>query len=73
MGKIRVSWTGLGRPGCTPGSVGADKSYSNRKIRTYLRKRGIRLPEKKDLEAAHLRRGARGGRPLGFDKDRYPV
>ncbi|WP_078913767.1 MULTISPECIES: IS5 family transposase [unclassified Streptomyces] len=73
MDKIRVPRTGLGRPRRTPDSVGADKAYSNRKIRTYLRKRGIRhvIPEKKDHEAARLRRGSRGGRPPAFDKDRY--
>ncbi|BDM74833.1 hypothetical protein HEK616_83200 (plasmid) [Streptomyces nigrescens] len=53
--------------------MGADKAYSNRKIRAYLRKRGIRhaIPEKKDHKAARLRRGSRGGRPPGFDKGRY--
>ncbi|MGV4926525.1 IS5 family transposase [Streptomyces sp. BHT-5-2] len=73
MDKIRVPRTGLGRPRRTPDSVGADKAYSNRKIRTYLRKRGIRhvIPEKKDHKAARLRRGSLGGWPPGFDKDRY--
>ncbi|MFI1205771.1 IS5 family transposase [Streptomyces sp. NPDC020883] len=73
MDKIRVPRTGLGPPRRTPDSVGADKAYSNRKIRTYLRKRGIRhvIPEKKDHKAARLRRGSLGGRPPGFDKDRY--
>lgn len=60
---------GRGRPRRTPASVSADKAYSNRKIRSYLRKRGIRhvIPEKKDHKAARLRRGSRGGRPPGFD------
>ncbi|MFE0381138.1 IS5 family transposase [Streptomyces inhibens] len=73
MDKIRVPRTGLGRPRRTPDSVGADKAYSNRKIRAYLRKRGIRhvIPEKKDHKAARLRRGSHGGRPPGFNKDRY--
>ncbi|MFF0013142.1 IS5 family transposase [Streptomyces sp. NPDC005374] len=73
MDKIRVPRTGLGRPRRTPDSVGADRAYSNRMIRAYLRKRGIRhvIPEKKDHKAARLRRGSRGGRPLGFDKERY--
>ncbi|MFG3365033.1 transposase [Streptomyces sp. NPDC048156] len=64
MGKIRVPRTGVGRPRRIPDSVSADKAYSNRTIRTYLRKRGIRhvIPEKKDHEAARLRRGSRGGR-----------
>lgn len=73
MDKIRVPRLGLGRPRRTPDSVGADKAYSNRKIRAYLRKRGVRhvIPEKKDHKATRLRRGSRGGRPPGFDKARY--
>ncbi|WP_374704553.1 IS5 family transposase [Streptomyces sp. NL15-2K] len=73
MDKIRVPRVGRGRPRRTPDSVAADKAYSNRKIRSYLRRRGIRhvIPEKKDHKAARLRRGSRGGRPPGFDKDRY--
>ncbi|UOB15897.1 IS5 family transposase [Streptomyces sp. HP-A2021] len=73
MDKIRVPRLGLGRPRRTPNSVAADKAYSNRKTRTYLRKRGIRhvIPEKNDHKAARLRRGSGGGRPPGFDKDRY--
>ncbi len=73
MDKIRVARAGLGCPRRTPDSVGADKAYSNRKIRTYLLKRGIRhvIPEKKDHKAARLRRGSRGGRPPGFDKEGY--
>ncbi|WP_385117929.1 IS5 family transposase [Streptomyces sp. NPDC059134] len=73
MEKICVPRRGRGRPRRTPASVSADKAYSNRKIRSYLRKRGIRhvIPEKKDHKAARLRRGSRGGRPPGFDKERY--
>lgn len=73
MDTIRVPRTGLGRPRRTPDSVGADKAYSNCKIRTCPRERGIRhvMPEKKDHKAARLRQGAHGGRPPGFDKDRY--
>jgi transposase len=73
MDKIRVLRLGPGRPLRTPDSVGADKAYSNRQIRAYLRQRGIRhvIPEKRNHEAARLRRGAHGGRPPGIDKDRY--
>ncbi|WP_326846956.1 transposase [Streptomyces kaniharaensis] len=54
-------------------SVSADKGYSNRWIRRYLRRRGIRhvIPEKADQAANRVRRGRAGGRPPGFDKDRY--
>ncbi|SCK23343.1 Transposase DDE domain-containing protein [Streptomyces sp. AmelKG-E11A] len=73
MDKIHVPRARRGRPRRTPDSVSADKAYSNRKIRAYLRKRGIRhaIPEKKDHKAARLRRGSHGGRSPGFDKDRY--
>ncbi|WP_420823491.1 transposase [Streptomyces natalensis] len=38
---IRVPRTGLGRTRCRPDQVIADKAYSSRGFRTYLRKRGI--------------------------------
>lgn len=73
MDKIRVPRAGLGRPRRRPDSLSADKAYSNRAIRAYLRRRGIRhvIPEKKDHKAVRLRRGSHGGRPPGFDKERY--
>ncbi|MFF9984707.1 IS5 family transposase [Streptomyces erythrochromogenes] len=71
--KIRVPRLGLGRPRKKPDSLAADKAYSNGPVRDYLRRRGIRhtIPEKTDSQAARLRKGARGGRPPGFDEDRY--
>ncbi|WP_449342511.1 IS5 family transposase [Streptomyces aurantiogriseus] len=71
--KIRVPKSGPGRPRKTPDSVVADKAYSNGPCREYLRCRGIRhtIPEKTDSQAARLRKGSRGGRPPGFDEDRY--
>ncbi|MFF2205768.1 IS5 family transposase [Streptomyces sp. NPDC058145] len=71
--KIRVPRRGLGRPRKKPDSLAADRAYSNGPIREYLRRRGIRhtIPEKTDSQAARLRKGARGGRPPGFDEDRY--
>lgn len=73
MDKIRVPRRGLGRPRRKPDSVAADKAYSNRGTRSYLRRRGIRhvIPEKSDHRAARLRRGPHGGRPPAFDKERY--
>lgn len=73
MDKIRVPRAGLGRPRRRPDSLSADKAYSNRTIRAYLRRRGIRhaIPEKKDHKFARLRRGSHGGRPPRFDKERY--
>ncbi|WP_441349271.1 IS5 family transposase [Streptomyces sp. SID69] len=71
--KIRVPRTGPGRPRKKPDSVACDKAYSNGPCRNYLRRRGIRhtIPEKADSQAVRLRKGARGGRPPGFDEDRY--
>ncbi|WP_371682383.1 IS5 family transposase [Kitasatospora sp. MMS16-BH015] len=71
--RIRVPRTGPGRPRKTPDSLAADKAYSNGPCRTYLRRRGIphTIPEKTDSRAARLRKGSRGGRPPGFDEERY--
>lgn len=54
-------------------SVAADKAYSNGPCREYLRRQSIphTIPEKTDSQAARLRRGSRGGRPPGFDEERY--
>lgn len=73
LDKIRVPRVGSGRPRRLPDSVSADRAYSNSKIRTYLRRRGIShaIPEKRDTIAARERRGSRGGRPPGFDTQRY--
>lgn len=56
-----------------PDSVAADKAYSNGPCRRYLRRRGIKHanPEKSDSRAARLKRGSGGGRPTGFDEERY--
>ncbi|MFF7987626.1 transposase [Streptomyces sp. NPDC007901] len=71
--KIRVPRIGAGRPRIRPDSVSADKAYSNRRTRSYLRKRGIQhvIPEKADQAANRVKRGSHGGRPPGFDKERY--
>jgi transposase len=53
--------------------VVADKAYSSRRNRAYLRRRGIRctIPVKDD-QAAHRRKlGSKGGRPPAFDSERY--
>jgi transposase len=71
--KIRVPRGGPGRPRTKPDSLAADKAYSNGPCRRYLRRRGIRhtIPEKTDSQAARRRKGSRGGRPPGFDEERY--
>nr|ADG27370.1 transposase [Streptomyces anulatus] len=62
-----------GRPRTRPGAVAADKAYSSRGNRSYLRRRGIKavIPEKKDQAANRKKKGARGGRPLNHDADLY--
>ena len=71
--KIRVPRTGPGRPRKRPDRVAADKAYSNGPVREYMRRRGIHhtIPEKTDSQAARLRKGSRGGRPPGFDREWY--
>jgi len=69
LGRIRVVRAGGGRPRTRPDRVLADKAYSSKANRGYLRRRSIRcvIPVKVD-QAAHRRaRGSRGGRPPAFD------
>jgi transposase len=51
----------------------ADKAYTSRKKRRYLRRRGIShtIPERLDQQRHRRNRGSRGGRPTGFDNERY--
>ncbi|WP_226487491.1 IS5 family transposase [Streptomyces parvulus] len=71
--RIRVPRTGLGRPRCRPDQVVADKAYSSRGFRSYLRNRGIActIPEKNDQQRHRRNRGRRGGRPPAFDRQIY--
>ncbi|WP_420857080.1 IS5 family transposase [Streptomyces chilikensis] len=73
MGSISVPRVGPGRPRTRPDHVVADKGYSSRKIRSYLRRRGIphTIPERVDQALGRLNRGTRGGRPPGFDRSVY--
>lgn len=50
MARIGVKRSGPGRPRTRPDRVAGDKGYSSRKIRAYLRKRGIGcvIPERTD-------------------------
>jgi transposase len=68
--KVRVP---VGRPRTRPDAVAADKAYSSRKNRAYLRRRGIKpvIPEKADQAANRKKKGSRGGRPVGFDAEAY--
>ncbi|MFI5571923.1 IS5 family transposase [Streptomyces sp. NPDC051740] len=71
--RIHVPRTGPGRPRCRPDQVIADKAYSSRGLRAYLRRRGIAytIPEKADQQRHRLNRGRRGGRPPSFDREAY--
>jgi transposase len=51
----------------------ADKSYSSRAIRSYLRRHRIKatIPEPAGQQANRLRRGRHGGRPPKFEPEIY--
>jgi transposase len=63
----------VGRPHTRPAAVAADKAYSSKAIRAYLRKRGIKavIPQKADQAANRRRKGSRGGRPVSHDQRLY--
>lgn len=71
--RIRVNAPGPGRPRCRPDRVLADKAYSSRSNRGWLRRHGIRavIPDKADQLAHRRARGSRGGRPHAFDPTAY--
>ncbi|WP_405666203.1 IS5 family transposase [Streptomyces sp. NBC_00055] len=73
LNRIRIPRPLGGRPRTRPDHVGGDKAYSSRRNRSYLRRRHIKhtIPEPKDQRAHRQRRGSRGGRPTGFDKEIY--
>lgn len=72
LDKIRVRGP-VGRPATRPRAVAADKAYSSKANRAYLRKRGITavIPEKADQQANRKKKGSKGGRPVGYDTERY--
>jgi transposase len=71
--RIRVPRHGAGRPRTRPDRVLADKAYSSKHNRTYLRRRGIRctIPVKDDQAWNRRKLGANGGRPPAFDPETY--
>ncbi|WP_381568156.1 IS5 family transposase [Streptomyces eurythermus] len=73
LDRIRVPRTGPGRPRRRPDHVIADKAYSSRGFRSYLRQRGIphTIPEKADQPRRRHNRGSGGGRPPGFNREIY--
>jgi len=70
---IRVPRLGAGRPRRCPDRVLADKAYSSKANRAYLRRRGIKatIPIKADQAANRRKKGPKGGRPPTFDPEIY--
>jgi transposase len=62
-----------GRPRTRVAHVTGDKASSSRANRQALRGRRIRhtIPQRDDQKANRARKGRRGGRPPGFDRERY--
>ncbi|MFE7054735.1 IS5 family transposase [Streptomyces californicus] len=73
MNRIRVPRPGGGCPRTGPVHVLADRAYSSREIREYLRRRQAphAIPEKRDQAGHRRRRGSAGWRPPGFDREKY--
>lgn len=73
LAGVKFRRPGPGRPANRPSRVIADKGYSSRTIRTYLRRRHIpaTIPERADQQANRHRRGRAGGRPTAFDRTAY--
>ena len=72
LAKVRVRGS-AGRPRTRPDAVAADKAYSSKANRTYLRRRGIKavIPEKADQASNRIRKGSHGGRPISHDTVLY--
>lgn len=53
--------------------MAADKAYSSKANRGYLRRRRITavIPEKADQQANRKKKGSAGGRPVDFDPENY--
>jgi transposase len=73
MESIRIPRRGVGRPRKRPARALADKAYSSRANRAYLREHKIQavIPVKEDQKQHRRKRGSAGGRPPNFDAERY--
>ncbi|MDO4900465.1 IS5 family transposase [Actinomyces sp.] len=71
--EIRVTRPGPGRPRTRPQMVLADKAYSSKANRDWLRAHHIKatIPIKADQAENRHRRGSAGGRPPAFDPAAY--
>jgi len=72
LAQLRIARP-IGRPRTRPDRVRGDKAYSSRAIRQHLRDRGIQavIPQPADQIGHRVRRGSRGGRPIGYDRNDY--
>jgi len=70
---IRVPRLGRGRSRSRPDRVLADKAYSAKANRAWLRRRHIKatIPVKDDQATHRRKRGSKGGRPPAFDPHTY--
>jgi transposase len=73
LDRIGVPRLGGGRPRTRPERVLADKAYTSKANRDYLRRRGIKatIPSKADQDAHRKAKGSKGGRPPTFDPLTY--
>jgi transposase len=73
LDRIRVPRPGGGRPRTRPERVLAEKAYTSKANRGYLRQRGIKatIPSKADQDAHRKAKGSKGGRPPTFDPLTY--
>jgi transposase len=73
LAGIRVPRLDGGRPRTRPDRVLADKAYTSKANRHYLRRRGIKatIPSKADQDANRRSKGSKGGRPPTFDAHIY--
>ena len=71
--RISVPRVGPGRARTRPDRVLADKAYSSKDNRAYLRHRGIKatIDQPRDRAAHRKAKGSRGGRPPTIDQDVY--
>lgn len=73
LAGIHVPRPGPGRPRTRPDRVLADKAYSSRANRAYLRRHGIAttIPQPADQIRHRKNKGQAGGRPPAFDPHIY--
>ncbi|QKV72428.1 IS5 family transposase [Amycolatopsis sp. Hca4] len=73
LAGIHIARAGAGRARTRPDRVLADKAYSSRANRAYLRRRGITctIPQPSDQIRHRRNRGRAGGRPPAFDPQIY--